>query len=358
MSEKITEQESESQKKSRILWTVLFIIIAVLSVYAVISLNKNFSFEQFYSYIKTSSKPYLACAVLCSLGYICFEAFSLMILCRAFGYKRNFFSGVSYAAGDIYFSAITPSATGGQPASAYFMLKDNLPSMLVPIILLANLIIHFSSVAVIGIVCIIIKPSLLAHFDLFAMSLLVLGIVFQFGLALLSLLAIVKNGWISNIGHKTISFLAKIHLVKNKAAMDEKLDNKLNEYGDFAKKIKGKRNALIAISVTNLIQRICQIAVTVFTFLATGGNAASCFDVFALQILVTISGYCVPIPGSMGISDYLFLSVFNNVMPATQVANLELLSRAISFYVCIFVSGFIVILSKIIFDRRAKKNNQ
>lgn len=355
MDENISEQESKSSVKKKLLWTVIAIIIAVLSVCAVMSLNKSFSFEQFVSYIKTSSKPYLICAVISSLGFIFFEGVSLLILCRAFGYKKNILSGISYAAGDIYFSAITPSATGGQPASAYFMLKDKLPSMLVPIVLLANLIIHASSVAIVGIVCIIIKPSLLVNFNALAMFLLILGIFFQFGLAFISLLAIIKKDWISSCGRKIIALLTKFRMIKSKEDSIAKLETKLNEYADFAKAMKGKRKALVISLFVNLLQRICQIAVTVFTFLATGGAISQCFDVFSLQILVTISAYCIPIPGSMGISDYLFLSVFNNVMPASQVANLELLSRAISFYVCILVCGIIVIVSKLIFDKLDKK---
>ncbi|MFR2128888.1 MAG: hypothetical protein ACLS4M_06675 [Eubacterium ventriosum] len=46
------------------------------------------------------------------------------VLCGTFGYKRPFRKCLVYSSSDIYFSAITPSATGGQPASAYFMMKD------------------------------------------------------------------------------------------------------------------------------------------------------------------------------------------------------------------------------------------
>ena len=40
------------------------------------------------------------------------------------GYKPKLYSSLAYSTADTYYSAITPSASGGQPASAYYMVKD------------------------------------------------------------------------------------------------------------------------------------------------------------------------------------------------------------------------------------------
>ena len=87
------------------------------------------------------------------LGFILFEGFALVVLRRAFGYRRGVWSGYIYSASDIYFSAITPSATGGQPASAYFMIKDGVPGMVVTVTLVANLFMYTLSIIAIGFVC-------------------------------------------------------------------------------------------------------------------------------------------------------------------------------------------------------------
>ena len=49
----------------------------------------------------------------------------------------------------------------------------------------------------------------------------------------------------------------------------------------------------------------------------------------------------IPIPGAMGVADYLMLRGFQVVLTAQAAASLELLSRSISFYICIIFCGIL-----------------
>ena len=75
--------------------------------------------------IREANKGFLAAAAVCGGLFIVLEARAILHILRGTGYGRGGLSGVLYSAADIYFSAITPSATGGQPACAYFMLRAN-----------------------------------------------------------------------------------------------------------------------------------------------------------------------------------------------------------------------------------------
>ena len=59
------------------------------------------------------------------LGII-FEALSIYLISRQLGHKGRLLSAMVYSSADIYYSAITPSASGGQPAAAYYMHKDGM----------------------------------------------------------------------------------------------------------------------------------------------------------------------------------------------------------------------------------------
>ena len=60
-----------------------------------------------------------------SMGFACMflfvncEAANIRLLMRTFGKKVPYWRSLSYAFTDFYFSAITPSATGGQPMQLY-----------------------------------------------------------------------------------------------------------------------------------------------------------------------------------------------------------------------------------------------
>ena len=83
---------------------------------------------------------------------------------------------------------------------------------------------------------------------------------------------------------------------------------------------------------------------TVFCFLAGGGSLRLAPKLFAMQSNVVIGAYCIPIPGSMGITDLLMIDGFSSLMSEQQSANLELLARATSFYICILLCGLIVLV--------------
>ncbi len=53
----------------------------------------------------------------------------------------------------------------------------------------------------------------------------------------------------------------------------------------------------------------------------------------------------MPIPGAMGVSDYLMLEGFEAFLPPERVVQMELVSRSVSFYCCVLLCGLIVLLA-------------
>ena len=139
--------------------------------------------------------------------------------------------------------------------------------------------------------------------------------------------------------------LAKLHLLRNLTKKQEKLNRTMDKYGEATQMLKGKRRLLIKGLLLNILHRGCQILVTVFCFLAGGGSWKMVPDLFAMQSNVVLGAYCIPIPGSMGVTDYMMLDGFSSMgMTEERCANLELLSRGMSFYICILLSGLIVLM--------------
>ena len=62
---------------------------------------------------------------------------------------------------------------------------------------------------------------------------------------------------------------------------------------------------------------------------------------------MTIGYNFVPIPGAMGVSDYLMLDGFTRVMERVMAFRIEMLSRGITFYICVALSGIITLIGYI-----------
>ena len=101
------------------------------------------------------------------------------------------------------------------------------------------------------------------------------------------------------------------------------------EYARYAGMIGGHRGMLLRAFLCNLLQRASVISVSLCVFLAGGGAAGDAVR--------------VPIPGAMGVSDYLMLDGFGSLMSPERVVNFELLSRSVSFYTCVLLCGAVTL---------------
>ena len=101
-------------KRKQWLYSLIFVLLIGLTVFTICSQSASFTREGFWEYVRAAHPAGLAAAALCTLLYILLEGLALLTICRALGYRRGVGQGVLYSAADIYFSAITPSATAGQ----------------------------------------------------------------------------------------------------------------------------------------------------------------------------------------------------------------------------------------------------
>ena len=140
-------------------------VFAIITIYTVFQ-GSGISLNELTASLKEASWEGILLASVSMLGFIYFEGEALRVLVRHMGYPAKRSHGFVYSAADVYFSAITPSASGGQPASAYFMLKDGIAGTAVMAALLLNLIMYTLAILTIGLVDILIFPEVFLNFSI------------------------------------------------------------------------------------------------------------------------------------------------------------------------------------------------
>ena len=325
--------------KKKALWSLVLVVLIGLTIYTIIGSNKSFTLEGFVTYVKSASFGWIIAAFICMCGFFVFEALALQVLCDAFGYKRPLKKSLVYSSSDIYFSAITPSATGGQPASAYFMMKDKIPGAVTTIILLVNLTLYTVSIIIIGIICFIARPAMITNFSIISKIMIGVGICVQFILLTLFLLLVYKEKIITKCADFSLKILKKMHLVKSIERKQEKLQRIEQQYKECARAIGDHKKHIFFALIFNLLQRLSLIMVSVCVFIGVGGTKI--VDAFVAQGFVVLGSNSVPIPGAVGAADYLFIDGFGHLVKDS--VSIELLSRGISFYCCIIVCGLITL---------------
>jgi uncharacterized protein (TIRG00374 family) len=338
------------------MWTVITLVLAVLSVYLVIRMS-GMSPSQFLEGLRGLKIGWVAAAILCMLGIVFFEGEAVLSILKRIGYPRSHRHGFLIAAGDTYFSAITPSATGGQPASAFFMIQGGVPAAAATAALLLNMVMYNSAILTIGTVCVISEPAIFLHFQPVNRFLIIAGFLVLAFMGVLFFLLLCKQRILFAAAEKVISFLTRRHLMRHPEKWYARLQKAAGEFSGAVKMMSGGYRMMLSAYVFNLLQRVSQFGVTLCAHLAKGGSGspAVLWKLFTTQCFVSLGANCVPIPGSMGVTDYLMLDGYMNLMNRETAFSLQMISRGLSFYCCVLLSGLVTLIGYLRIRNRKKK---
>lgn len=344
-----------SEKYKKIFWAAFSPLLAMFTVWALLKQNKSVSMKDIVHTATDADMFWFILAIISAVLYIVFEGFAICSILKGAGFKPKLKNGILYSTADIYFSAITPSATGGQPACAYFMLRDRISGGVTTAVLLLNVMMYTLSIVALGIISIIICPCSFAKFSLTSKLLIIGGATVQLVLTVF-FVAILKNGnFIFDLLSKLISFLGRKKIIRNTKKPQTKLQKAKCDYTACSQLFSGNPLLLLRAFLWNFLQRLSQILVSALLFISIGGNPGKSVDIFAKQCLITIGYNFVPLPGAMGVADYLMLDGFSGIIEKNMAFHLEMLSRGMTFYVCVSLSGLITFIGYLIKRRRRKK---
>ena len=133
--------------------------------------------------------------------------------------------------------------------------------------------------------------------------------------------------------------LEKIHLLKQKDALEKKLNDALKDYQDCAKFTKNHPYVLIESFFILLFQRLSLLLVSYMIYLAFGLDAISIFEIISIQVCITLASDFVPSPGGVGVSEGLLLQVNEMIYGSILGTSAMILLRGISFYIVVLFSG-------------------
>ena len=337
---------------------ILFLLMMVFSIWAVVSRSESFSPSLLRETLRNADVKWLVAAVLGMVCNILFEGLALDILVKTLtkkeGEKPIRSHGILYSAADIYFSAITPSASAGQPASAYFMSRDGIPVAESAVILVLNMLFYIGALAIVGVLGFALAPSIYYGLDTLAQTLVMIGFIILLSLCLVFVLILKKEQWIKKVAVKCVHLGKKLHLIRDVEGRIRKIETAIEQYKNCADLIFKNKLAMVAAFLLNLLQRFSLVSTTVLVYLAFGGSMANLPEVTAVSCLVLVGVYSLPVPGGMGVADFLLLSGLCQIEDIASTANLALFSRGISFYSCIALTIVILIVGYLYQNRKIK----
>lgn len=315
-------------------------MVALLAWITFHVLFQNHSMEALRDAFKGADLRFLAPGIGCMFLFVNCEAANIRLLMGTFKRKVPYRRSLCYTFAGFYFSAITPSATGGQPMQLYYMTRDGFGFAQSSFALLAAAAVYQMTILVYGGIMVLLNLPLCMSQGKVIQWLLILGILVNGLCSGLILLTILNSLLADRVFRCIIGFLCRIKLLRNKRRAERKMEEIINEYSRGGAYLRKYPLVIGRMFLHTTLQLTCLYLVPYFSSLALGLDVRP-GDFLAMQAILSLAVTAVPLPGSVGASEGAFMALYKPVLGAEQAFSVLALSRGVSFYGILAVSGVI-----------------
>ena len=268
----------------------------------------------------------------------------------------------------IFYNGITPGSSGGQVAQIYTFNKQGVSVSSGASVMVMSYIVYQCCLIVMGIISVATHISDVLSIQTIDLVIndqsipvpIVIFVILGFCLNLLVIAVLIFMSYSTRfhnfISVSLINFLAKIHLVKKPDVMREKVRIQVENFRIEFKRLQSNipftilvfALTFISLWITESLPLLCGLSLNGFTEMQTFSEF---IDKLFLSIVYTnfhqmITGL-IPIPGSSGVSEFIFLRLFTDYFNADGFVEkgginaVMLLWRFMSFHIPFFVNGIV-----------------
>ena len=342
--------------KKKNIWNVVFLLVVfALTIYLVF---KGEDMGEMYSYIRKTKIRYWVLAIICVILFIESEAFIIYYMMRALKQGVKLTHCFLYSFVGFFFSCITPSATGGQPAQIYYMKKDDLPIPISTLVLIIVTLTYKFVLVLLGGVVFLIRPQRIMMCLKPVIGLCYFGWLLNAGCVIFMVLLVVKPQITHNMITALINLLSKMHLIRKKERVLERFDRAMIQYKDVAGFFVSHKLVVLNVLLITLLQRFLLFFVGYLAYRSFGLKQESMITLVILQGMISVAVDMLPLPGGMGISEKMFLLIFAPVFGSVTLPAM-VISRGLSYYTELLISAIMTVVTHLCIgrERKGKKRN-
>lgn len=334
----------------------LFIFLFIATFYFIFS---KYSFSEFLMTLKSCDMRYIFLAFCSILFYLAFGSIFMKKLFAAFDVKISVLQSLCYNCIEIYFSAVTPSSTGGQPVEAYYMARDKIPYRKSTVVVLINTILYKAVIVLLGVAGMIVYPNLIFRNGWVFTSLMFGGLVINIVVILLFSFLIYSNTLPKKIMKFGIRVLSFFHLLnpEDRKRKTEEIDVVLKDYHQCAEFTKKNPMLMFQSFVYIFCQRLAQFLISYFIYRAFHLSGYSFLAILFLQVAITQATDCVPFPGGVMVGETLTYQINSLIYGVSLAFSSMLLLRGISFYFLVFLSSIFFVIYHFVGGKKKHDRN-
>ncbi|MCI5955991.1 MAG: flippase-like domain-containing protein [Clostridiales bacterium] len=315
------------------IFSILFLLIT-LGVVLYIGFSGN-DIEALGQALSTLSPVLLLLCLLSWVLYVLMDALAVHHFLHMQGYPVKLRQSLHAAMTGIYYSNITPGATGGQPMEMYRLSKCGVPIGISGSAMAVKFIVFQAVLLITGAVLWMSHAGFVgAHLQGSTWFVLLGYVVNFFSIAMVALMAISRRA-VRKVIEWCIRIGMRLRICKNPEASRAKWENHCQSFLDSVHLvIRHPKDVLIQCLIA-LGQLLSLMLVILAIYHAFGLSGASTGELITMGVLLYIGASYTPLPGASGAQEGGFAVLFKHIFPDAQLFVALLLWRFSTYYLSI-----------------------
>lgn len=309
-------------------------------------------------YLGQSNIIYWMIGVVLVILFILSESVIIYYMMRSVGQPVILTHCFLYSFVGFFFSAITPSATGGQPAQLYFMKKDKLSISISTLILMIVTITYKAVLVVIGVLVMVLRPKIIMQYLEPVMGWCYLGVALNVFCVAFMMILVFHPTLAESILVALVKLFGKITHFRKEEKFLKKIKESMERYRSVADYLRRNKKVIVNVFLITFVQRCIWFFITYLIYRSFSLHGVDPFTMTTLQGMISVSVDMLPLPGGMGISENLFLQIFKPICGKELLLPVMIVSRGISYYTQLIISAIMTGVAYFTIGRVGEKNEK
>lgn len=278
-------------------------------------------------------------------AYILIRALTLYVYLKSEGTKLSFVKSLAVTGIGQFYSAITPSSSGGQPLEVFSMARWGIPGPVATAAVSVQFIGFQLALVLLGAGLWIYTRTHIALYLGGLVWFVALGFFLNSAMPLLVVLLGVSRPVMNALTRAAVWLLTRLRIVKNRDAAHARVDHMITEYQSSVTALFKKPVLAVKMLLLSVAQLTALMSIIVGVYRAFWLAGVPSITLVALQTLLYISASFMPLPGASGAQEYGFTLFFDSIFPGTMLISAILVWRIVTYYL-LMATGFVAVLAE------------
>lgn len=316
------------------------IILISMSIFIMYLVLKD-DFGATINYLGNVNIFWILVSILFMFINILFQSLSVYCFLKEVKPDYKFLDTFMLMLSALFFNAITPFSSGGQPFQMYLLKKQGVKLTDSGNVLLQNFFTFQFALTLMGTFSIVINYFFdILPKDSILKRVVLIGYIINILVLLLLLFLSRAKKANTHFFNKIFDFIFGFRFIKNRDILRKRASEKIDDFYNSALYFKNNKKNLIKSLLYNLLSLIFLYLVPVFIFYSIGEfNSINAFESIVALGYTYLIGSFIPAPGGTGGLEYAFVQFFQGFIVGASLSAIMILWRFVTYYLGMIVGS-------------------